>query len=83
MILDFYAEWCQPCKALAKTLESLEGIEIQKINIEENTELVEEFKIKSVPTLIFLNENGEEKHRMVGNVPLTKIKEVCGLTDYQ
>ncbi len=76
-ILDFYAEWCQPCKALSKTLEAFENVE--KVNIEENDDLVTKYNIRTVPTLIFLNDDNAEVNRLVGNVPKSKIDEVCSL----
>lgn len=79
MILDFYAEWCNPCKALSKTLESIEGIEVKKMNIEECVDEVEKYKIKSVPTLVVIDEDGNEINRSVGNISKNQILELCGM----
>jgi thioredoxin 1 len=70
-VVDFFAEWCGPCKAMNPILESAEkelgeGM-IFKINIEENPELAEKLEIRSIPTFIFY-ENGKEVARKIGMV---------------
>jgi thioredoxin 1 len=70
MVVDFFAEWCGPCKMLSPILESLapefEGkLEIVKVDIDESTELAQQYGITSVPTIIFMKE-GKEVDRMVG-----------------
>ena len=54
VIVDFYGTWCMPCKMLAPTLEKVANdlnIKLAKVDIDENEELVTEYKIMSVPTL--------------------------------
>ena len=61
-IIDFYAEWCGPCKTVALILEELSEkypqIDIWKINVETETELSQIFDIKSIPTMLFIPLNG-------------------------
>ena len=68
-LVDFYATWCGPCKAMNPVLESVEtelGSDlIYKIDVDKNRDLVEKLGIRSVPTFI-LFENGEEKERKSG-----------------
>ena len=61
-LLDFYANWCGPCKMMSPIIEELKedrALEIQKIDIDINEELVREFGIMSVPTIILLKDNRE------------------------
>ena len=60
-LLDFYAEWCGPCKMLAPVLETIsDKINIIKIDIDEFPELTSKYRIMSVPTLIFVNQSLRE-----------------------
>lgn len=52
-LVDFYADWCGPCKMLAPILEQLENINIVKVNVDEHQELANKLGIMSIPTLIF------------------------------
>jgi thioredoxin 1 len=63
-IIDFYADWCQPCKVVSPILEELskeyEGkINIYKVNTEEETELSSAFGIRSIPSLLFCPAEGQ------------------------
>ena len=63
-IIDFYADWCQPCKVVSPILEELskeyEGkINIYKVNTEEETELSSAFGIRSIPSLLFCPSEGQ------------------------
>lgn len=63
-LIDFYADWCQPCKIVAPILEELskeyEGkINIYKVNTEEETELAAAFGIRSIPSLLFCPTEGQ------------------------
>jgi thioredoxin len=71
---DFWATWCPPCRELKPTIEALakiyEGkIEVKSIDADENKDLVEKFKVRAIPTLVFLDAKGNELSRIVGLVP--------------
>lgn len=68
-IIDFYADWCQPCKTVAPILEELskefEGVvNIYKINTELEQDLASTFGIRSIPSILFCPKNGEPKMSM-------------------
>ena len=67
-IIDFYADWCQPCKIVAPILEELQeensDIIIYKLNTEEQQELAAVFGIKSIPSLLFVPMTGEPQMAM-------------------
>ena len=59
VLLDFYADWCESCQTLMPIIEKLskeyEGkVEIQKVNIDKNNELASQFRVRSIPSLIFI-----------------------------
>jgi thioredoxin 1 len=63
-VLRFTASWCQPCKALAQQLEELNmNLPIEVIDIDDNQTLAMEYGIRSVPTLVIMDENVEIKRR--------------------
>ena len=61
VMVDFFATWCAPCKALIPVLESLsteiDGVEIVKMDVDENREKAQEFGVRSVPTVILFEGN--------------------------
>jgi thioredoxin 1 len=72
-VIRFTASWCGPCKMLAKTLESIEtNIPIEVVDIDEQPDLATEFGIRSVPTLVMMEDNVATK-RLIG---LKTIQEV-------
>ena len=66
-ILYFTGTWCQPCKNLGPIIDKLSSnINVNKIDVDNNKELVMKFNVKSIPTVILL-ENGNEIRRFVGS----------------
>ncbi len=66
-VIRFTASWCGPCKMLAKTLEEVEtNVPIEVIDIDVNPEIATEFGIRSVPTLVIVEDNMASK-RLIGN----------------
>ena len=62
-VIDFYASWCGPCKAMSPIIDELAGeyegkVDIYKINVEDEQELASLFNVRSIPTLVFINTDG-------------------------
>jgi thioredoxin 1 len=79
-IIDFYADWCQPCKMVAPVLEDLASeyagkIMIYKVNTEEEQELASVFGIQSIPTLLFIPMEGQPQAAM-GALPKQTFEKV-------
>ena len=58
-LVDFFATWCGPCWMLAPVLEELEGIDVIKVDVEEERELGMQYKINVIPTLVLLKDKKE------------------------
>ena len=75
-LIDFYADWCGPCRALAPVLEEISNMNnnysIGKVNVDDERELATKFNVRSIPTLIFFKE-GKEIDRVVGYIPKEEI----------
>ena len=79
-IVDFFATWCGPCKMLTpiidKLAEEFDGkVKIAKVDIDESPELAQEYKVMSVPTVIFVK-NGEVVETLVGVQNRAKLVEL-------
>jgi len=79
-IVDFYAEWCGPCKMISPMLEELakqyDGkIDIYKVNTDEASDLASDFGISSVPTLLFIPKEGEPQFAR-GALPRTAFNDI-------
>jgi thioredoxin len=78
-IIDFYADWCAPCKAVAPILEELKDeygdkLDIFKVNTEEQRELSSVFGIQSIPSLLFIPKEGQPQMAM-GALPKETFKQ--------
>lgn len=79
-VIDFYADWCGPCKMVTPIMEELskeyEGkVNFYKIDTEAEQELAGAFGIQSIPTLLFVPEEGQP-HKVVGALPKEQLKKV-------
>ncbi len=83
-VVDFWAEWCGPCKIMAPIFAEAAGemkgkVKFGKVNVDENMELAQRFQVMAIPTTIFFK-NGEQVERIVGAVYkeelVGKIKEI-------
>lgn len=77
VVVDFWASWCGPCKALAPILEEVDAelagtVKVAKINIDEEEELAAQFRVMSIPTLL-LFKNGEVVNKTVGLAPKEEV----------
>ena len=80
VLVDFWAEWCEPCKALAPKLEEIATefsgkIKIMKVNVDENHNSPATYGVRGIPTLI-LFKNGKQVEQIVGNHPKDNIVSV-------
>lgn len=77
-IIDFYADWCAPCKMVDPILKELDteynGVDFYKINTEEQNDLAAVFGIKSIPSILFIPVNGEPQMAL-GALPKETIKQ--------
>lgn len=77
-ILKFYSETCGPCKVMGKKLAELKNVEVQEVDIadEANEDLLDKHKIRAVPTIVVLAEDGSSIARFVGVTPIESIQAV-------
>ena len=80
VLVDFYADWCGPCKMLAPVIEALAGemegkVKIGKLNVDDASETAQKYGIMSIPTLLYFK-NGEVANKTVGVVSKTEIEQI-------
>lgn len=80
VMIDFWATWCGPCMGMAPTIDALakeyEGrVEIGKYNIDEENDLTMQYRIMSIPTLLFFKDGKKTDLRLVGAQSIEKLRE--------
>ena len=79
VLLDFWAEWCGPCKMIAPLLDEVadkyeEKLDVVKLNVDENPNVAQKFGIRSIPTLI-LFKDGAVQAQLMGAMPMRQLEE--------
>lgn len=80
-VLKFYATWCAPCKGLSMVVEGVKDsidTPIEDIDIEQNTEMAIKYGVRSVPTMIVVNDAGEVIRRKTGTMNEEELLEFIG-----
>lgn len=75
VLVDFYADWCGPCQRLAPLLDSIDAIDVLKVNVDAFPNLASRYGVMSIPTLILFNE-GKEVRKEIGFRTIDEIEEL-------
>jgi thioredoxin 1 len=79
LMVDFWAEWCAPCRAIAPTLEELARdsagkVSLAKVNVDDHPGLAARYGVRSIPTILFIK-GGAVVDQVIGAVPKTQLKK--------
>lgn len=79
VVVDFYADWCGPCKMMSPVIDELAGdyegkVKIGKVNTDENRAVASKYNVMSIPTIIFIKD-GQVVDQVVGAVPKTVLEQ--------
>ncbi len=80
VLIDFWAEWCGPCRMMAPVVDEIaenmqDSVKVCKVNIDENQELAEKYEVMSIPTFIVIK-NGKEVGRTIGVQPKEQLLKI-------
>ncbi|MBS3811759.1 MAG: thioredoxin [Halanaerobiales bacterium] len=83
VLVDFWADWCAPCKMVAPVVEKIareysDDIKVTKLDVDKNQSTASRYNVMSIPTLLIF-EDGREKDRIVGYAPKNKLVAKLGL----
>lgn len=79
VLVDFYADWCGPCKMMGPVVAQLaeqmgDKVKIGKLNIDENMDIAEKYRVMNIPTFLIIRD-GQEKERIVGAVSKNELEK--------
>jgi len=80
VLLDFYADWCVPCRSMNPTVEQLaaNGYPVRRVNVDQYRDLAQRFGIRSIPCFVMIV-NGKEAGRVVGPTSIGRLQQLCSL----